>query len=608
MVRFDSEAVQAKIGTQFSLVGIDPRGVGRSGPSSDCFPGHSDIARNAFLTKIYDPADITSDYALRQNHEYLRSYGQWCSSVYAVNGTAKYASTVATAQDMLRYIELSAKSRGEPAEEAKLWYYGISYGTVLGGTFASLYPDRIGRMLIDGVMDMEDHYNGGWEKSITDGDVAARYFFKRCFEAGPTLCQFHQNATSWEELEQRYNELLRKLTDSPIAVGDLSSAAQAADLGIVLTPTIFKWQSLVNYMFTTSYILSPSSFTTMDQLLVEIQAGAGAFIAAASVDAQISSSFPAYDQRTARSLISCLDANRRFNTSEFPQYKAFVEQMYNTSVYGGLNTVYQSGPICSHLDVAPPKSQTFDGKSSCRFPDQRSDNYQGVPRVPSTSAPILLVSMLYDPVTPLPAARKMHSLFPGSGLLVGNNSGVCDFIIITSKSVKLTEFSTAHTSNSRIVCQNTKSSTSSTVRCRLQTQPVKLINPTLLLLSPSRPTLLPAFCKFWDRKHADRRCVLASIERFFRRKEWQVKLKKLQVGVFQSEQSVFWQCLRHFLFAFLLSFCCHIVTTVIVALTGSLLQCDFDRFLPLLDAAYNVLHDVHIMNALGLSVVLNCAV
>jgi pimeloyl-ACP methyl ester carboxylesterase len=318
VVMLDSEAVQAKIGTQYSLVGMDPRGVGRSGPSSDCVPGYSHIVRNAFLNKVYDPADIMSDYALRQNHEYLRSYGQWCSSVYDANDTAKYASTVATAQDMLHYIELSAEGRARPAKEVKLWYYGTSYGTVLGGTFASLYPDRIGRMLIDGVMVMEDHYNGGWEKSITDNDVSARYFFDRCYEAGLTLYLFHQNATSWQELEQRYMKLLQDLTESPIAVSDLSSATQAVDQGIGLTPTISKWQNLVNFTFTTSYLISAASFTSMDQLLIEVQAGADLLMSAISVEVQISSTYPSHDQRMARSLINCLDANRRFNASEFP--------------------------------------------------------------------------------------------------------------------------------------------------------------------------------------------------------------------------------------------------------------------------------------------------
>lgn len=40
------------------------------------------------------------------------------------------------------------------------------------------------------------------------------------------------------------------------------------------------------------------------------------------------------------------------------------------------------------------------------------------------SAPILLIGILYDPVTPLPAARKMCSLLLGSKLLVGSNSGL----------------------------------------------------------------------------------------------------------------------------------------------------------------------------------------
>lgn len=365
MVIGDYEAIQEKIGTQYSLVGIDPRGVGNSGPSSDCFEDYSYIARNSFLAEVFTPPDITSDYALRKNHAYMRGYGNWCSSVYAVNNTANYASTVATAQDMLHYIELSADSKGEPPESAKLWYYGISYGTILGSTFASLYPDRIGRMIIDGVMDLEDHFNGGWEKSIVDNDEASRYFFIRCFEAGPVLCQFHQNASSWQELEQRYADIMQKLLDAPIAVGNLGLSKLAIEaLGLTLTPALFTWQDLVNFMFTTAYLLTPASFTGMDTILTELETDTAYFLTALPVKAQISSTSPDFDERAARTLVNCLDANRRFNTSEFAQYKSFVEDMHNASSYGGLNAVYLNGPICSHLNVAPPHSQTFDGKLS----------------------------------------------------------------------------------------------------------------------------------------------------------------------------------------------------------------------------------------------------
>ena len=122
MVLLDYAALQDRIGTEYSLVGIDPRGIKNSGLSSDCFPPdrYPYISRNSFLLDLFTPADITSDYALRLNHQSIRAYGGWCSSMYSANGTAKYASTVATAQDMLHYIKFRAKSKEQFPEEAKL--------------------------------------------------------------------------------------------------------------------------------------------------------------------------------------------------------------------------------------------------------------------------------------------------------------------------------------------------------------------------------------------------------------------------------------------------------------------------------------------------------
>ncbi|CAN9434688.1 unnamed protein product [Alternaria alternata] len=411
MVLSDHAAIEAKIGTNYSLVGIDPRGVNNSEPTSDCFVGYPFQTRNAFLSDALGLADVTSEAVLKRQHQSALAYGKWCTGMYSVNGTARYANTVATAQDMLRYIEVRAQDRGQPSQDAKLWYYGISYGSILGATYASLYPTRIGRMIIDGVLDLEDYYDGGWEAAIDDTDKAVSYFFKYCFEAGPALCLFHQNATSWQELEKRYQSLLSDLMSSPIGLGDPTSNTSilfAQTQGVLLSPYVLTWTDIVSQMFAAVYLISPIYVYVMDVVLVALQTQDVELLAAITEKSQISTFRPQYDDRMARTLVSCVDTDGRSDKyTDFGEYKKFVNYMYNRSNSGGLSVAAINGPICSKLDVRPPVSQKFDG----------------IPRMNGTSAPILFVSSIADPITPLSSAKKMHGLFPGSGLLTFNNSG-----------------------------------------------------------------------------------------------------------------------------------------------------------------------------------------
>ncbi|CBX99103.1 hypothetical protein IAQ61_000771 [Plenodomus lingam] len=408
MILLDYAATQEKIGNQYTLVGIDPRGVKNSGPSSDCFPPeHYPLAaRNSFMQTVITPYDITSDYTLQHSHQTVLAYGRWCTSIYAVNNTAKYASTVATAQDMLHYIELSAKASGQAPEAAQLWYYGISYGSILGAAFASLHPSRIGRMIIDAVLDLPDHYNGGWENAILDTDAAAQSFFKLCFAAGPELCLFHQNATSWEDLETRYWSLLDGLKKTPVGLGDpLLNVTAGTDT--VVTPAILTWQDVTSAMFSAVYFIDPALINAMDIGLTALQTRNTDVLTFATTKTQISTVSPGYDSRMALALVMCLDADGRANYTDFADFKTFVTEMAGRSRYGGLNGASFSGPLCSQFDVRSPESQRFDG----------------IPRVNGTSTPILFISGTADPITPLVSAEKMQGLFPGSGLLVWEGAG-----------------------------------------------------------------------------------------------------------------------------------------------------------------------------------------
>jgi pimeloyl-ACP methyl ester carboxylesterase len=57
-------------------------------------------------------------------------------------GLLSHISTASHARDML---EIS-----EQMGYRKLKYWGVSYGTILGGTFAAMYPDRVERLVSDG--------------------------------------------------------------------------------------------------------------------------------------------------------------------------------------------------------------------------------------------------------------------------------------------------------------------------------------------------------------------------------------------------------------------------------------------------------------------------
>jgi pimeloyl-ACP methyl ester carboxylesterase len=65
---------------------------------------------------------------------------------------AQYVSTAFVARDMLSITRAHSRD--------KLMYWGFSYGTVLGITYAAMFPDNIERLVVDGVADTYDWYDG----------------------------------------------------------------------------------------------------------------------------------------------------------------------------------------------------------------------------------------------------------------------------------------------------------------------------------------------------------------------------------------------------------------------------------------------------------------
>ncbi|MGW0061814.1 alpha/beta hydrolase [Streptosporangium sandarakinum] len=122
---------------RFDVVGFDPRGVGRSRPALRCMSPE----------KLYDAP--RPDYVPRDRREEgvlvgrARRYAEACGSRW--NWLLPYMTTENSARDM--------DAIREALGERRISYLGYSYGTYLGAVYATLFPDRVGRMVLDSVVD-----------------------------------------------------------------------------------------------------------------------------------------------------------------------------------------------------------------------------------------------------------------------------------------------------------------------------------------------------------------------------------------------------------------------------------------------------------------------
>ncbi len=133
-----SFAVGTALSGAYDVIGFDPRGVGRS-TAVRCF---DTAGMDAYLFDI--PADPrgsqgwTGELTAR-NRDFVKA----CET--NSHGILPYITTDNSARDM----DLLRAVLGDK----KLNYLGYSYGTFLGATYAKLFPERVGRLVLDGAID-----------------------------------------------------------------------------------------------------------------------------------------------------------------------------------------------------------------------------------------------------------------------------------------------------------------------------------------------------------------------------------------------------------------------------------------------------------------------
>lgn len=195
------------------VLGFDPRGVNASTPHISCTPRDAYKDRWNLLTQYYrEKGDKMA--VLQRLDSYYQGYFASCYDRYG--DVLQHLTTATVARDM--------DSIRQALGEEELYYYGVSYGTGLGQTYTQMFPDRVGRMLLDGLEYMYDGRTTTGFGTAALHDIERAYndgFLGECLRAGPAGCALAesnahpgQNETL-QGLQARMETLFSKLIERP---------------------------------------------------------------------------------------------------------------------------------------------------------------------------------------------------------------------------------------------------------------------------------------------------------------------------------------------------------------------------------------------------------
>ncbi|MGW0559358.1 alpha/beta hydrolase [Streptomyces sp. NPDC003016] len=336
-----------RLRSRYDLVSFDPRGVGRS-VGIQC---QDDKELDEFYAQDGTPDDAAEEKTFTDS---LASYASACEE--NSGDELPYVGTADAARDM----DLMRQVLGDD----KLHYFGFSYGTELGGVYAHLFPENVGRAVFDAVVDPT---RSSEESSLGQAEgfqLALENFAEDCVERGDECAL---PGGSVEEIEDFVADLLQRLDGKPVkGIGDRELTQSHATNGIIQT------------------LYSKEYWKYLEQGLDEADSGSGELLLSLSDSLNGRSPDGSYSNiGAANTAISCVDNKERYDLA---QAKAKLPGFRKVSpVFGGPLGWGLMG--CAEW----PVPGTWD------TPDVSAPG----------SAPIVVIGTTGDPATPYEGAKKM---------------------------------------------------------------------------------------------------------------------------------------------------------------------------------------------------------
>ena len=337
----------------FDIVGWDPRGTGESTPAVDCVDEY-----DPFFS--FDPSPDSTE----EKNEIIQVAKDFVAECEKNNSEIlPYISTNNSARDMDRI-------RAALGVE-KITYFGFSYGSELGASWATMFPQTVRAAILDGAADPNSDYVQGGLDQAQGFETELTKFLAKC-SATPT-CPFHNGGNA----EDAFDALMVALDDKPLVV---KATRAPVNQGVALT-------AVAQAMY------SSTLWPTLEQALANAQNGDGKELLTMYDDYFQRSFDGTYgNELEAFNAIMCLDDPGPKTVEGVDAYVPEFEK------------------------VAPRLASSFSAGYICAFWPTDTDKRVAV--TGSGAGPIVVIGTTGDAATPLQSSRNMAKTLEDGRLIV----------------------------------------------------------------------------------------------------------------------------------------------------------------------------------------------
>jgi pimeloyl-ACP methyl ester carboxylesterase len=344
------------VARDYDIVGFDPRGVGSSVPALSCDPSFFKGPRQDYI-----PANQAQEQELENR---AKTYAQDCEKKFG--WLLPYMTTIDVAHDVDKIREAFGVSQ--------INYYAFSYGTYIGEVYATLFPQRVRRMVLDSTVDP----TGVWYQDNLEQDYAFQGRMEAFFAWTAKYDSTYNLGSTQAEVQANWYKARNKLEKNP--VNGTIGPDEFDDTFLMGGYLDNLWPGFAQAL--SSYL---NEGQTSDLVTQYEQWGT-----------QVENEFAVYNA------VQCSDVNW---PRSWAKWSADIETVDKTAPFQAWDNTWFNA-ACAFWPVKGPS-------------EPLQINGSGLP-------PILMLQGTLDPATPYAGAQDAHKLLPSARMVVvagGGNHG-----------------------------------------------------------------------------------------------------------------------------------------------------------------------------------------